>query len=80
MSLKSNQKVIGHLYNAHDTAAPVGTSSLAGWNCSIQGPILGKTTDVFSHPAAYTATFSIVIAMQQGRSFCSIPAWFLYDL
>lgn len=43
--LKSNQKVVCHSHSTRDVIAMVGTSNLEGQHCSLQGPLLDKTTD-----------------------------------
>lgn len=53
-------------HNHHATIATVGTICLA-YCCSIQGPALGETTDVFSPPVSCIACSSTVTSSQEGK-------------
>lgn len=67
--LKSEQEVVGYPHNSLVPVAPADASCLAVCYYSLQGSQLGKTTDVFSLPAASACTVSSVTrkANQQGN-------------
>lgn len=55
------------------TIAPVGTSCLAGWYCSMHSSVLGNTFDEFSSPVDCVAPSHTVKASAE-RSFQVSPA------
>lgn len=59
VGLKSSHKAVGYPHKHHTTTTPVGTISMTGWCCSIDGPALGKMLMFFSSSAACRGFSSI---------------------
>lgn len=77
-SLRSTLSRLCH--NSHTIIVPVVKSCLPqGQYCSMQGPVLGKTINVFSLPVACIAHSSIMKASQQGGSFL-VFCFLLFDI
>lgn len=56
-------------HNSHTPTEQVDTSCLEDWYCSMQSPVLSKTTGGFSPPVVCIASSSTIKPTQQRRSF-----------
>lgn len=72
----TQSKTYSYLQKCHGIALPVSTSCLAGWPCSIQGSLLGKTTDDFSHPKSAQSLMALWKLIIREAAFSLVPGCF----